>query len=125
MGSPVYFGVAGWSYPDWAGIVYPPSLKPSDQLPYLARFVDMIEVNSSFYRVPTPKTVEGWLKKTEQFPAFFFTAKVPEAVTHRGETSTEAAGAFREAFTPLIEAVVVVHWKGTLLLSPELNFHKI
>lgn len=104
MDAPAYFGVAGWSYPDWRGIVYPPGLKTADQLSYLARFVDLIEVNTSFYRIPTSRTVEGWLRRTEQVPAFFFTAKVPGTVTHEGELGESGAQMFRDAFAPLIEA---------------------
>ena len=43
-------GVAGWSYPDWEGYVYPAGVR--DHLGYLLRYVDMIEINSTFYRPP-------------------------------------------------------------------------
>ena len=50
-------GVAGWDYPDWEGPVYPPgSGRRLDRLGYLARYVDVIEINSTFYR-PVPARI--------------------------------------------------------------------
>ena len=47
----VYIGPAGWNYKDWEGIVYPSKAERNfDQLAYLARFFNVIEINSSFYR---------------------------------------------------------------------------
>jgi uncharacterized protein YecE (DUF72 family) len=53
----IRFGPAGWSYKDWAGIVYPsPAPKGFDPLEYIAGYFDTIEVNSTFYR-PARKEV--------------------------------------------------------------------
>lgn len=116
------FGVAGWSYPDWRDTVYRlphptseslfadlprPDHKaryPSDQLAYLAEFVDMIEVNSSFYRIPDPGTVAGWARRVESRSGFVFTAKLNQAFTHAGSTRQAEARQFEDAFTPLREA---------------------
>jgi uncharacterized protein YecE (DUF72 family) len=54
MNCPVYIGIAGWSYPDWSGIVYTGS--KIDQLQFVSSFVDCIEINSTFYRPPFEKT---------------------------------------------------------------------
>ena len=54
-------GVAGWSYPDWEGIVYPASKAVGfDRLSYLARYFDTLEINTSFYRIPAPATAARW-----------------------------------------------------------------
>ena len=95
-------GVAGWSYPDWNGFVYPPGLK--DPLPYLAGFLDMIEINSTFYRPPAARTVASWVRRTEDRAGFFFTAKLHQDVTHRGLIDDAMAAAFREGFAPMTEA---------------------
>ena len=61
MAGRVYIGVAGWSYPDWKGIVYTSS--KIDQLEYISRFVDCLEINSTFYRPPFEKPQNhGWRK---------------------------------------------------------------
>ena len=55
-------GTAGWSYPDWKGVVYPEHPpRGFDALRYLARFVDVVEINHSFYRPPTRELTLGWL----------------------------------------------------------------
>ena len=53
MSYPVYIGIAGWSYPDWEGIVY--TSTRMDQLAYVSGFVDCLEINSTFYRPPSER----------------------------------------------------------------------
>lgn len=100
-------GVAGWSYDDWHGTVYPSS-KPAgfDPLPYLASYVDLIEINSSFYRPPRPEYAERWVERVEPSPSFRFTAKMWRRFTHeRAEAWTrDEVRAVREGLAPLHEA---------------------
>jgi uncharacterized protein YecE (DUF72 family) len=80
----ILIGTAGWSYKDWAGIVYPPRLK-REQHPaeYLARFFDVIEINTSFYGPIKPEHAKLWGHKVAAVnPAFQFTAKLFKAFTH-------------------------------------------
>jgi uncharacterized protein YecE (DUF72 family) len=95
-------GVAGWSYPDWKGFVYPPGTR--DELRFLAGFVDMIEINSSFYRPPSPAAVASWAERTAELPDFFFTAKLHQDVTHRGLLDAAMVGQFHTGFEPLVRA---------------------
>ena len=83
----VSFGVAGWSYPDWEETVYPPGA--FDRLRYLAQFVDLIEVNATFYGFFSPATVEDWLSRTADLPGFRFSAKANRLFTHE---PAEASG---------------------------------
>ena len=67
-------GVAGWDYPDWAGIVYPSPLpRGFDRLSYLAGLLDAVEINVTFYRPIDPKTSRSWVtrvpSRTNQFAA--------------------------------------------------------
>lgn len=76
-------GTAGWSYRDWEGIVYPESgAGRSDHLAWMAEWFDLVEINVSFYRVPSPSTAAGWVRRVSHNPAFCFTAKLPQEVTH-------------------------------------------
>lgn len=78
-------GTAGWSYPDWAGAVYPsPKRRDFDPLPYLARHFDLVEINASFYRLPPLRVVESWLRRVDGFPRFRFLFKAPRSWTHPG-----------------------------------------
>jgi uncharacterized protein YecE (DUF72 family) len=96
-------GPAGWSYKDWEGVVYP--AKPGsrfDPLEYLARFFDTIEINSSFYRPPTPQTTTSWSKRVETNPNFTFTAKLHRKFTHeRGKATAADEKEFRDGIEPL------------------------
>lgn len=95
------FGIAGWSYADWKGVVYPPGCK--DQLRFCAELVDCIEVNSTFYRPPVARTCASWAERTADLPTFF-TAKLPQDVTHRRLLSVELVEAVHSGFAPLIAA---------------------
>jgi uncharacterized protein YecE (DUF72 family) len=83
MTSGVRIGVAGWDYADWEGVVYPPGPSSGfDRLKYLARYVDLVEVDSTFYRPVAPPVAASWVRRTENVPGFAFTAKVHRSWTH-------------------------------------------
>ncbi|MCK5713481.1 MAG: DUF72 domain-containing protein, partial [Hyphomicrobiaceae bacterium] len=55
--TPIYIGPAGWSYPDWAGSVYPPKKQRDfDPLEFISSYFNLIEINSTFYRLPARET---------------------------------------------------------------------
>ena len=105
-------GVAGWSYPDWEGIVYPKTPR-GDGLAYLTRYFDTIEVNSPFYRIPTAKTTSSWARRASANPNFRFTLKLFQGFTHDRNASVEDERGFKDALVPLVDAGVM----GGLLLQ--------
>jgi uncharacterized protein YecE (DUF72 family) len=107
MAGQIYIGIAGWSYPDWKGIVYTSS--KIDQLEYISGFVDCLEVNSTFYRPPFEKTTKSWLQKTSKRPDFFFTAKLHRSFTHEGRIDAEIVKHFHRGFEPFLEAGKLKH----------------
>lgn len=85
-----YVGPAGWSYEDWDGIVYPvPKARDFHALSYLAGFVNLVEVNSTFYRPAAPAMVRSWLKRIERRPGFLLSLKLFQAFTHAREGFTQ------------------------------------
>jgi uncharacterized protein YecE (DUF72 family) len=73
----VKIGVAGFSNKDWAGIFYPTSLKSVQRLEYLARYLDLVEINSSFYGPIKAATGREWCRTVSSAnPAFVFTAEL-------------------------------------------------
>ena len=91
-------GPAGWSYPDWAGYVYPsPRPKGFHEATYLAEFFDTIEINTSFYSPLQPGHAHQWLERVAANPRFLFTAKLWQKFTHEtffeAESGTSAAPA--------------------------------
>jgi len=107
MPGQIYIGIAGWSYPDWKGIVYTSS--KIDQLEYISKFVDCLEINSTFYRPPFEKTTKSWLEKTAKRPDFFFTAKLHRSFTHEGKVDAEIVKYFHKGFEPFLEAGKLKH----------------
>ena len=101
-------GPAGWSYPDWEGSVYP-RRKPKGfhPLPYLARYFDALEINSSFYGTPSARNTERWAELVRERPRFRFTAKLQRVFTHETLPADERASAvqaFHEGLRPLADA---------------------
>jgi len=78
---PILIGCSGWSYPDWEGVFYPEGMKAGEYLGYYADRFPIVEVDSTFYRVPTPPMVRGWRDKTPD--EFRFALKVPQVITHQ------------------------------------------
>ena len=76
-------GIAGWSYADWKGRVYPRTSSPDfHPLDSLARFFDCIEINSSFYALPNPRHVRDWTRRVQERKHFRFTVKLHRDLTH-------------------------------------------
>lgn len=105
--SNVFFGIAGWSYADWDGIVY--NGRVGDKLEYVSRFVDCVEINSSFYHLPSARTAESWAARTGANERFFFTAKLPQDITHRGLLASPMVEAVQESFAPLADSGKLRH----------------
>jgi uncharacterized protein YecE (DUF72 family) len=76
----VRVGTSGYNYPEWKGSFYPVDMKPAQMLPYYAERFSTVEINATFYRMPTPATVEGWAKAVPD--AFTFVLKAPQRITH-------------------------------------------
>jgi uncharacterized protein YecE (DUF72 family) len=95
----IRIGTAGFSYKDWEGKVYPvPRPEGFDPLAYLASFFATIEMNVTFYRVPTAANVEKWLRSAAPNPDFRFTFKLYRGLTH--DTEDETLPAFLDALLP-------------------------
>jgi uncharacterized protein YecE (DUF72 family) len=78
----IKLGTSGFSFEDWIGPVYPPKIKKQDMLPYYEKELGFkcLEINSTYYTLPSPRSMEGMLKKTSQ--DFQFTVKAFKGMTH-------------------------------------------
>lgn len=101
-------GVAGWDYPDWQGTVYPALEGPrgTARVRYLASYLNLIEINSSFYGPPREYVAHRWAEAVEDLPDFRYSAKLWRRFTHERDTAWTAADVakVREGFAPLLEA---------------------
>jgi uncharacterized protein YecE (DUF72 family) len=102
----VLIGPAGWSYPDWNGVVYP-SKQPRgfDPLVFMASYFNLIEINSTFYRVPERRTCARWTQRIAHRDDFRFTVKVFREITHGKKPASERNVAeFKTAVEPIAAA---------------------
>ena len=77
----VRVGCSGWSYNDWRGIVYPDNLPPSQWLAHYATLFNTVELNNTFYRLPTALAVEQWAAAAPE--NFLFAFKLGAFGSHR------------------------------------------
>jgi uncharacterized protein YecE (DUF72 family) len=75
-----WIGTSGYNYPEWKGSFYPPKLPAAKMLAYYAQRFSSVEINYTFYRLPSRKTLEGW-QATAPDP-YQFTLKAPRRITH-------------------------------------------
>lgn len=85
-----FIGTAGWSYKDWEGIVYPEKkAKGFHPLIFLAKYINIVEINSTFYRPPAIYMSLSWIKKVEGEPHFLFSVKLHQVFTHQRKDFTQ------------------------------------
>jgi uncharacterized protein YecE (DUF72 family) len=119
--STVRVGPAGWSYADWAGIVYP-ARRPAGfhEASYLAQFFDTIEINTSFYQPLKPEHCRQWIELVSANPRFAFTAKLWQRFTHDTDAGAEDERSVRAGFDVLRDAGKL----GAVLLQFPFSFHR-
>lgn len=117
---PIRVGTAGWAYEDWNAVVYP-SRPPRgfDRLGLMASLFDTNEVNSTFYRIPTPRQTADWVRRVAHNPRFAFTAKLFRGFTHEWKAGVAEEKAFAQALEPLAESQRL----GCVLVQFPFSFH--
>jgi uncharacterized protein YecE (DUF72 family) len=114
-------GPAGWSYPDWAGFVYPtPRSKGFHEATYLSQFFDTIEINTSFYQPLRPEHAAIWIDRLAANPIFLFTAKLWQKFTHEPAATSEDERAVRSGFDVLRQSGKL----GAILMQFPFSFHR-
>jgi uncharacterized protein YecE (DUF72 family) len=76
----VWLGTSGYNYPEWKGRFYPGDLPASKMLPFYAARFPSVEINYTFYRMPTPRVLETWAAETPE--SFRLTLKASRRITH-------------------------------------------
>jgi uncharacterized protein YecE (DUF72 family) len=107
----IHIGTSGWVYPHWRGVFYPESLPEPDWLAHYAHHLSSVEVNRSFYRLPSAAQFAAWRQET---PAgFVFAVKASRYITHMKKLSAPEA-----TLPPLLAAVAALEEKlGPLLFQ--------
>jgi uncharacterized protein YecE (DUF72 family) len=107
----IRLGTSAFTAKGWEGVFYPEGLAQKDYLGHYATQFDTVEVDSTFYRIPSVSMVKNWYARTP--PGFLFALKVPQEITHERVllNSDDVFTAFLEATEPLQEK------RGPLLLQ--------
>src|SRR5947199_3010669 len=113
-------GCSGWSYQDWVGPFYPKDAKPADYLRMYSQVFDAVEIDSSYYRTPSPFMVSNWKRVTPE--GFLFTAKFPKKITHELKLRDSQAQLerFYKAMSELREKLGAL----VIQLPPSFNYKK-
>ena len=114
----VRVGTSGYNYPEWKGSFYPEALPAAKMLPYYAERFSTVEINYTFYRMPTAKIVDGWDRATPD--GFALTLKAPKRITHDARLRDCA-----DRVQPFLEAATTLGPKlGALLFQLPPNLKK-
>jgi uncharacterized protein YecE (DUF72 family) len=113
-------GCSGWNYEHWRGRFYPEGLPESRWLAHYAQSFDTVELNASFYRLPTRRSAERWAEATPQ--EFLFAVKASRYLTHvkRLREVGKGVALLCERIEPLAGAGKL----GPILWQLPENFHR-
>jgi uncharacterized protein YecE (DUF72 family) len=97
----VRVGTSGYSYKEWKGPFYPKDLPAGDFLRFYGERLPTVEINNTFYRMPTAKLALGWCAEVPE--DFTFAIKAPQRITHMAKLkgAEDAVAAFVKAVTPM------------------------
>jgi uncharacterized protein YecE (DUF72 family) len=111
-------GTSGWSYKEWKGSFYPAKLPQDEMLGFYASRFSTVEVNNSFYRIPSEKVLVSWAEQVP--PDFRFVLKASRRITHNSRLADEDGSLeyFLRAVNPLGERL------GTTLFQLPPTFKK-
>ena len=82
-------GTSGFAYKEWKGSFYPDRIKAEDMLAFYADRLPTVEINNTFYRMPTTAMLEDWARSTPE--RFRFAIKAPRRITHMARLKAETA----------------------------------
>jgi uncharacterized protein YecE (DUF72 family) len=117
---PVHVGCSGWNYKHWRERFYPKGMPASRWLEYYATVFETVEVNATFYRLPSREAVANWVSLTPD--DFVFSVKASRYLTHIKRLSTVREGIAR--FAERIEPLAKTPKLGPILWQLPENFHR-
>ena len=116
----VHVGCSGWTYAHWRGVVYPKGLPQRRWLEHYATLFDTVEVNATFYRLPSRDTVAAWVETVPE--RFVFVVKASRYLTHVRRLRDPGRGV--ERFYASIDPLVSSPKLGPVLWQLPETFHR-
>lgn len=111
----ILIGTCGFSYSDWKGVFYPESINQANMLPYYATQFSAVELDFTYYAMPTPKNIEAMAKKTPD--NFVFSVKAHKSMTHERAFIPEEDRKNFQSFTSAMEPLLAAGKLGCVLLQ--------
>lgn len=116
----LHIGTSGWSYKHWRGTFYPKALKIKDEFEYYRKFFDTVEVNNTFYRLPTTETFSKWKDEVPQ--DFKFVIKASRFITHMKKLrNPESSALFFERVEVLREKIGAILFQLPPMMKANLD----
>ncbi|MFW6244995.1 MAG: DUF72 domain-containing protein [Fibrobacterota bacterium] len=111
-------GTSGWTYNHWKEVFYPADVPKKRWFEYFSRHFDTVEINASFYRIPTPKVTQGWADRSPD--SFRFAVKMSRLITHvrKLRNCEHELEWFFSSFEPLREKIAIY----LIQLPPSLKY---
>jgi uncharacterized protein YecE (DUF72 family) len=108
---PIHIGTSGWSYKGWEKTFYPADVPASRHFEFYATQFSTVEINLTFYRLPTESMVQGWAKKAP--PGFVYAVKGSRFITHMKKLARldGAVDKFFDRLKPLRKRVGIILWQ--------------
>ena len=118
-------GCSGWSYEGWKGNFYPKDMENKDYLSYYSKFFKFVEVDSTYYHIPSRFSVRGWKDKTPE--DFKFSLKFPKVITHEKklEDVVKPLSILFYSLEPLIEKTLTLLIQLPPFLSEKKGFNPL
>jgi uncharacterized protein YecE (DUF72 family) len=113
-------GCSGWNYADWRGVLYPRGCPQRRWLARYAEVFDTVEINTTFYRLPSADAVRGWVAQTP--PGFAFAVKSSRYLTHIKRLTDMERGVAR--LLERLEPLTTSPKTGPMLWQLPGNFHR-
>jgi len=118
MSKKIHIGTSGWSYNHWKGSFYPEKTSGNRMLPFYANHFSTVEINATFYRLPSIKTLEKWYRAVPE--DFVFSVKASQYITHRKKLNVP-----KESIKKFFDHIPSLKNKlGPILFQLPPNWHK-
>ena len=120
----ILIGTCGYSYEEWKRVFYPTSIQSHEMLSYYQQHFSTVEIDSSFYRIPTKRTTSSWLNTSS--PNFRFSAKLPQSVTHDALLDLDECEGFLDEYLQNMDILDINNKMLCYLLQlpPKFSYHK-
>lgn len=121
----IFIGTTSWVNPKWKKIIYPPNISKGSELFHYSRLFNSIELNSTFYGIPSKKTTTNWINLVPE--EFRFCIKVPKSISHSpiNQTNIDKIDDWNDFLSTVQPKCQDIFFQLPSYSSPELNLKRL